>query len=48
MMYLSKGLLVPEKDGTVRVSRCGRIFALGPEMATLGREDKTRRYRLRR
>ena len=33
MMYLSKGLSVPEKDGTVRVSHCGRIFALGPEMA---------------
>lgn len=35
MMYLSKGLSVPEKDGTVRVSHCGRIFALGPEMAAL-------------
>ena len=35
MMYLSKGLPVPEKDGTVRVSHCGRIFALGPEMAAL-------------
>lgn len=35
MMYLSKGLSVPGKDGTVRVSHCGTIFALGPEMAAL-------------
>ena len=35
MTYLSKGLPVPEQDGTVRVSHCGRIFALGPEMAAL-------------
>lgn len=35
MMYLSKGLSVPGKDGTVRVSHCSTIFALGPEMAAL-------------
>ena len=35
MMYLSKGLPVAEKDGMARVSHCGKIFALGPEMAGL-------------
>lgn len=40
MMYLSKGLPIPEEDGTVRVSHCGRIFVLGPEMAALWESAK--------
>lgn len=35
MMYLSKGLPVTKKDGMAMVSHCGKIFALGPEMAGL-------------
>lgn len=35
MMYLSKGLLVQETGGDFRVSRGGRLFVLGHEMAAL-------------
>lgn len=36
MMYLSRGVFVPEmKNGPELVARCGRTYALGPELATL-------------
>lgn len=36
MMYLSKGLPVQNADGVdFQVSHCGKIYALGPEMAKL-------------
>ena len=40
MMYLSKGLPVQELGGEFRVSHCGKIFALGPEMAGLWRNAR--------
>lgn len=35
MMYLSKGLAVQKSTEEFRVSHCGKVFALGPEMARL-------------
>lgn len=36
MMYLSKGAaLRPQRGGVQHVSRCGKVFALGPELASL-------------
>lgn len=36
MMYLSKGsALRPRRDGVQHVSRCGKVYALGPELASL-------------
>lgn len=35
MMYLSKGLSVQEPGSEFRVSHCGKVFVLGPEMAQL-------------
>ena len=35
MMYLSKGLAVQKSTEELRVSHCGKVFALGPEMARL-------------
>ena len=41
MMYLSKGTLAPQmKDGITLVSRCGRTYALGPELAQLWRDGQ--------
>lgn len=34
MMYLSRGIPAPPHgDGVYRISRCGRVYALGPELA---------------
>lgn len=36
MMYLSKGAaLRPRRDGVQQVSRCGKVYALGPELTSL-------------
>lgn len=36
MMYLSKGAALPPQRGGVRhVSRCGKVYALGPELTSL-------------
>lgn len=38
MMYLSKG--APACGGTFRVSQCGKVYELGPEMAGLWRRGR--------
>lgn len=36
MMYLSKGAaLRPQRGGVQHVSRCGKVYALGPELTAL-------------
>ena len=35
MMYLSKGLSVQEPGSEFRVTHCGKVFVLGPEMERL-------------
>lgn len=36
MMYLSKGAArPPQRNGVRHVSRCGKVYALGPELASL-------------
>lgn len=41
MMYLSKGILTEQwNDGLERISHCGRIVLLGPELAKLWRKAR--------